>query len=284
MQPMKSNRKKTLFIAALAAVIVAGFGAGYQSAAAPADAAFFAYKALYDVHMVAVQSGAGVSSIRGQMYYEQDDACDAWNTDQRFTMEYQYPERSPVNSTSHYVAWEAKDGSSFSFNSERQENGRQTEVLRGSLERKPDGTAIAAYTRPQGKNYDLPRAFLLPNGHTQEILRMARAGEKFSSAVLFDGTDADGPVSISTLIGAKLSEKEIRALPPSMSAALPSEAWHVRLAVFPLKSEDVITPAYEMDIVMHGNGVISSAIVDYHTFKLSQVLKTLEKLPPKACP
>src|SRR5690606_8670064 len=100
--------------------------------------AFAAHKALYDFGMVSVTSGAGISDIRGQMFYEQDDVCDAWTTDHRFTVAYYYPERQPIINTSHYVAWEAKDQSQFQFSSERQENGVTAEQLRGFITRNDD--------------------------------------------------------------------------------------------------------------------------------------------------
>src|ERR1700722_8867554 len=50
------------------------------------------HRALYDFKLASVHSGAGISGISGRMYYEQDDNCDAWTTEHRFRVEYQYPE------------------------------------------------------------------------------------------------------------------------------------------------------------------------------------------------
>lgn len=245
------------------------------------------HKVLYEINMISVASGAGVVGIHGTMYYEQGAACDAWTTDQRFTMEYQYPERSPVNNTNHYVAWESKDGQSFEFNSEREENGRPAEFLRGSVPRNADGTGQAKYTRPGELKFDLPKGYFLPTQHTAEVLRHARAGDKFFSAILFDGTDEEGPVEITTAISGKVTPDEVKKLFAQDAGKIDlslfaSDAWHVRMAVFPLKDEDMM-PSYEMDIILHGNGVVSHSIVDYKTFKVEQRLKTAERLPPPKC-
>lgn len=251
----------------------------------PAFASVALHKALYDLDMISVRSGAGIVGIRGTMYFEQDDACDAWTTDQRFTMEYQYPERRPVNNTNRYVAWEAKDGSRFAFSSERQEDGRLTELLRGSAERAADGSGAASFTRPGGLKFDLPSGYLLPLAHSEEIVRRARAGQNFYSAAVFDGTDAEGPVSISAVIGKSATRGEIgKAEGKVDEALLAAPAWHVRLAVFPLKEAESITPAYEMDMILHDNGVISHAVVDYKAFRVEQRLRTLEKVEPPKCP
>ena len=247
------------------------------------------HKALYDYKMVSVESGAGVSGIKGKMYFEQDDACDAWTTDQRFTTEYQYPERRPLLNNSHYVAWESKDGKTFQFSSERQENGIMTEQLRGSVERSAEGATQALYSRPEDLSFDLPNGYVLPTFHTEEIIRLAQKGEKLFNAVMFDGTDADGPVEMNAFIGKKATEEEIKKYAAAASGKtdatlLTPDAWHIRLALFPMDEKDLISPSYEMDMVLHDNGVVSYAIVDYRTFKVEQTLAALEKLPVKECP
>lgn len=257
--------------------------------AAGGGIALAAHKALYDYKMVSVESGAGVSGIKGKMYYEQDDACDAWTTDQRFTTEYQYPERRPMVNSSHYVAWESKDRSLFHFSSERQENGIPTEQLRGSVVRAADGAAKAEYSRPDDLSFDLPKGYVLPIWHTLELIRLARSGEKFFNAVMFDGTDAEGPVEINAFIGKKATAEEIKKAAQAGKKKvdadlLPQEAWHMRLALFPLDEKETISPSYEMDMIMHANGVVSHALVDYKSFKVEQTLAALEKLPIKKCP
>jgi hypothetical protein len=244
------------------------------------------HKALYGLKLVSIQQGAGIVGIRGMMYFEQGDACDAWTTDQRFTMEYQYPERPAVNNTNRYVAWEAKNGGHFEFSSERLENGRPTEQLRGAIDPAASGGATATYTRPGDLSFALPKGYLLPTAHTNEMIRRAQAGEQMFNAVMFDGTDAEGPVSVTAVIGKKVTADEIAKLVSSKdidATFLPPEAWHIRMAVFPLKDTDTLLPSYEMDMILHANGVVSYALVDYRTFKIEQKLQTLTALPAPSC-
>lgn len=256
-------------------------------AAVKTDDALVGHKALYDFRMTSVQSGAGISGIRGKMYYEQADNCEAWTTDHRFNVEYQYPERRPVENTSHYVAFESKDARQFYYSSEREENGFTIEQLRGAVKPNADGTAKADFSRPDDLSFDLPKGYLLPTQHTTEVIKHARAGDKFFTATMFDGTDADGPVEINAFIGKKLTADEIKKIAadnPKIDASIVNgDAWRVRMAVFPLKEDKGMSPSYEMDLILHSNGIVSWSLVDYHAFKVEQKLLALEKLPAKTC-
>jgi hypothetical protein len=272
---------------ALAVFLWAGNG---TAAAAGAPPVFAPHKAMYDFGMIAVTSGAAISDIRGKMFYEQDDVCDAWTTDHRYTMSYYYPERQPVVNTSHYVAWESKDQNQFQFNSERQENGVVTELLRGSVLREEAGSTKAEYVRPAALSFDLPKGYFLPTAHLKEVVRRAQAGEKFFYASMFDGTDADGPIDVNVFIGDKVTPDEMKKLLTGPAGKkldaklLPAEAWHVRMAIFPLKDGSAMVPVYEMALVLHANSVVSHVVVDYKSFKVEQRLTALESLPPHDCP
>src|SRR4051812_45865871 len=183
----KADRYRLYFLAA--AIALAGVS--------PAQADTIAvHKALYDFKMLSASPDAGINGVKGKLYFEQDATCDAWTTEHRLTTEYQYAETAPVTDTSRYVAFESKDGQQFSFNAERQENGEEAEQLRGSVEKGDAGAADAIYSRPEGTKYALPAGYFLPTAHTLETIRHARAGDHFFSAVMFDGTDADGPVEL----------------------------------------------------------------------------------------
>jgi hypothetical protein len=245
------------------------------------------HKALYDFKMVSVRAGAGITDISGRMYYEQDDDCDAWTTEHRFRVKYQYSERRPVQNTSHYVAFESKDLSQFYFSSEREEDGATTEQLRGSVAKDKDGGAKADYARPGNLSYTLPKGYMLPTQQTNEVIRRARRGESFFNVVMFDGTDSEGPVEVNTYIGKKVTPEEIKAIaannPKIDASLLVPDAWHVRMAVFPLKERDDMSASYEMDMILHDNGVVSRSLVDYRSFRVEQKLLALEKIPQKKC-
>lgn len=262
-------------------------GIALSGTPAMADVTTALHKALYELKMVSAEPGAGLNGVNGKMYFEQDATCDAWITGQRITTNYQYVDVPAVADTGRYAALESKDGKQFDFNADRQENGEMTEQIRGTVERAADGAARAVYSRPEGTKYDLPAGYYLPTAHTMEVVRHALAGDHFFSAVVFDGTDADGPVEIGTFIGKKVTAEELSKISSGKSkidaSLLTPNAWHIRMAVFTLKDEGESTPDYEMEIILHDNGVISHAVVDYKTFVIEQNLTALEKLPSKKC-
>lgn len=282
--------EKTGLPVVLIAVLAAALPAAAQIPAA--QASYAPHKALYELRLVSVSSGAGVTDIRGNMLYEQDDACDAWTTDHRFTLEYYYPERPASVNTTHYVSWEAKDQSSFQFSSERQENGTPAEQLRGSVTRGPDSTAVAEFSRPEDLYFELPKGYVLPSFHTQELIRRAQAGARTYHSILFDGTDKEGPVEVNAVITRKLTTEEVMRRVPSEpkegakmdKALLSGAAWLVRMAVFPTGDAENMSPTYEMNLTLHDNGVVSHVLVDYKSFKVEQTLTAIEPIEKKACP
>jgi hypothetical protein len=287
---MRISSKYAAFIAFGALFWSASAQAVDKAVAAPVNIAL--HKALYAFKMVSAEAGAGLDDVSGKMYFEQDATCDAWTTEHRLTTVYQYAEAEPVTDADRYTAFESKDGQQFSFNADSQENGEEIGQLRGSVEKddgngKDSAAAKAIYSRPDGTEYELPAGYLLPTGHTMEVIRHARAGDHFFSAVMFDGTDADGPVEIGTFIGKKATAEEVKKIKDSNkkidAALLTPDAWHVRMAVFPLKDAVESMPVYEMEMILHDNGVISHALVDYKTFIIEQNLTALEKLPVKKC-
>lgn len=278
---MKKQHQRLLLSAAL---LLAAFHAVPHAQAAP----LALHKALYDLRMTAAEPGAGINNVSGKMYFEQDETCEAWTTEHRFTTAYQYADTRPLIETSHYVAFETKDGKGFSFNARREQDGELTEQIRGSVVRNADGTGKATYFRPDDVSYDLPAGFLLPTAQTMETIRRARAGETFFKDVIFDGTDEQGPVEATTFIGKKATADEIKKIAAGSAKIdarlLTPDAWHVRLAVFPLTAVEESVPAYEMDMLVHDNGVISHVLVDYKTFSVEQKLAALDQLPaPKKC-
>lgn len=240
------------------------------------------HKALYSLDLTTSQTGSSVTDIKGKLFFKWEDACDAWATNHRFSMEYAYVDRPSLSATSDFVAWESKDGKRFQFSSESTENGEQSEVLRGSAEREILNAGNALFSKPAGLSYQLPKGFYFSSEHTIELIARAQAGEKFFHAIMFDGTDQDGPVEVNAVIGTETPVTMEAPVATIDADLLKNRAWRVRLAFFSMKDVDPM-PLYEMTIVLHENGVVSYIAVDYRAFSVVQKLMALEKLPPGNC-
>ena len=240
------------------------------------------HKALYDIDLVATRSGSQIINISGKMFYEWKPACDAWTTDHRFNLFYEYADSPGMKISSDFSTFEAFDGKSFNFTSRRKRDGTLYQELRGSADLTgPGGKAV--FTMPEGLSYELTPGMLFPMGHTIEMVKQARAGNKFFNATVFDGSDEEGPIEINTFIGKKANAMaEIKPSKNLDMTLLNTPAWNVRRAVFPTENPEEHAD-YEMTMIFHDNGVISDMLIEYDDFSVTQKLVALEKLEGEKC-
>jgi hypothetical protein len=247
---------------------------------------FAPHKALYDIKITRLKSGSPVTGVSGDMFYKWSDECVGYATDHRFNIRYDYAEQPAVRISSRYIAFENKASTEMSYVSIHDENGSEREEIRGMAKRQKDNTGEAVNTMPKGLRFTLPENFVFPTQHTKAVLAQAVKGNKFYAAVMYDGSDAEGPIEINAVIG-----KEIKpVLAPQKDEVdarlLNNRAWPVRLAFFKYLKDDKmadedIKPLYEMDIILHENGVVSAIDVDYDSFSVRQDLTALTALPMK---
>jgi hypothetical protein len=261
--------------------MVAGTGQGF--AASPGG--LVAHRAVYDIDLVATHGGSQIINIRGTMSYEWRATCEAWVTDHGFELFYEYADSPGMRINSDFSTYESFDGKDFSFTSRRLRDGEVYQEIRGSAQTGggESGKGKATHTMPEGIAYDLLPGTLFPMGHTVNLIKHARAGDKFYLAQVFDGSDEEGPIQINTFIGAK-AKPPAAEYPKNVNATLlKGVAWNMRMAIFPgdLQEEE---SDYEMALVFHDNGIISDMLIEYDDFSVSQKLISLEKLPQSGCP
>lgn len=241
------------------------------------------HKALYDINMVSKSSGSQIVNISGQMFYEWRTGCDAWTTDHRFNLYYEYADSSPIRITSDFSTYETFDGKSFNFTSRRKRNGELYQEIRGSATISQNDGGEAVYTMPDGLAFNLKEGTLFPMIHSLAVLKKAEEGEKFYNATIFDGSDEEGPVQVSAFISKEVDVNKNLKFPEEVDGSLlDSKAWKIRMAFFPLL-EPTADAEYEMDIILHENGIISDMLVEYRDFAVTQKLAALEKLETEVC-
>ncbi len=234
------------------------------------------HKALYDIRLSARKSSANVADIKGTMLYEWQPSCDAWITNHRFDMRYDYIEVPPVHITSDFTTYEAFDGKSMNFALQRKRGGVVLEEIRGNAHTDESNSAI--YSMPAGLEFDFPEGTLFPMTHTLSVLKEIQAGNKFYNVTMFDGSDTDGPVDVNSLVleeaHYELPKEHIEDIDQTL---LDSKSWDLRLAFFPRNTFSE-TADYEMSLVFHENGVVTDMVVDYSDFSVKQTLRALELL------
>ncbi len=241
------------------------------------QAGFVPHKALYDVVLESRKNGSQISNIAGQMFYEWKPSCDAWISNHRFDVTYDYSEGASMRITSDFSTYESFDGKSMSFTSKRKRNGMVFEELRGNAGIE-EGAGEAVYSMPPDLVFELPEGTLFPMAHTLDVMEKIKNNKKFYKATIFDGSDADGPVDINSFIAKEYDTSGIaEGLEKGGEAFVENKAWFLRLAFFPLH-EYSAKADYEMDLVFHENGVISDMVVEYEDFAIRQKLVAIEPM------
>ncbi len=235
------------------------------------EAGIVAHKALYDISLSSKKSNSNISNISGKMFYEFKSSCDAWISNNRFDMLYEYPQGHAVRMTSDLSMHESFDGKEFNFTVQRKRDGDLFEEIRGSA-----SPIAAKYSKPKGLIFELPQGTLFPMAHTLSVLKKIKGGEKFYNATIFDGSDAEGAVDINSLIISEAAPLSVKS-DDVEQALIDSKAWNIRLAFFPLNDFEA-TSDYEMSIIFHENGVISNMGVDYGDFSVTHKLIALKPL------
>lgn len=250
------------------------------AAADPAlDAGFKPHRAAYDIRLSAKKSSAKVANISGTMLYEWKPSCDAWVTNHKFDMMYEYVEVPTARVVSTFSTYESFDGKSFNYTSQKKQGDFVIQELRGNVER-DDAAAesVAVYNMPAELTISLPAQTLFPVAHSLDVMKRIKAGERFFATTTFDGSDEDGPVEINTIV---LKEDVYTPLAEPKEALdeslLKGKGWKIRAAFFPLAVNDEIAD-YEMSLVFHENGVMRDLEIDYGDFSVTQTLVALEEV------
>ncbi len=238
------------------------------------------HKALYDIKMISSSNGSQIINISGTMYFEWKPTCEAWTTDHRFNLTYEYADSPAMRVTSDFSTWESLDGKLFNFSSRRSRDGDLYEEIRGQAERFEDGTGKATYTMPEGLEFDLPIGFVFPMQHTLDVIAaMKQPNAPFLNRTLFDGSDIEGPIEVNAFIGKPANAiARIDNVPKIDLGLLNGKARDVQMAFFPLLDNEVFASDYEMNALFHENSVISDMVIDYNEFSISQKLTALERV------
>ncbi len=261
----------------------AGIGFAAQAAPLNSHAEFVAHKALYDIKLSGTKSGSQIVNVTGKMLYEWQPSCDAWISNHRFDLYYEYADSPPMRILSDFSTYEPFDGKSMDFTSQRKRDGQLIEELRGSAELNDKLSGAAKYTIPKGLEFNLPEGTLFPMGHTINVLKAIHEGKKIYSGTVFDGSDADGPTEINAVVVKNLAIDDLVKSSKDIDAKLmQSPARKVRMAFFPLNNASE-SADYEMNVALHDNGVISDMYIEYDDFTITQKLIALEPLE-NGCP
>lgn len=287
-----SGPLRSLSVSILTAVLL--YGPSAALAAPPAavldparTVGLVPHKALYDIKLVAAHNGSQVLNIGGQMYYQWQPGCEAWTTDHRFSLTYEYADAPPMQIASDFTTYESFDGKTLDFSSRRRRDGELFQELRGQAKLSADKTGgitgDAIYKDPPDLSFKLTGNTLFPMTHTLALLKAARNEQKFVNVTVFDGSDDEGPVTVNAFIGRKVDPvAKFQAAATIDRELVNTPAWKVRMAFFP-EAQKVEQSDYEMTMTLHENGVISDMQIEYEDFTVRQKLVAIEPIKAEGC-
>lgn len=264
-----------------AVVLMVGLGLGPQAAAEHSGVATLKpHRAVYAMSLAGSSGVGGPSQVRGVMYYEMVESCEAWKIDTKVLLRSVYGGDDEVENLRKIQTWEAKDGLGFRFRLDETAQGQPEQQLRGVAV--IDGAALAGvaeFSAPQSTQSDLPKGATFPTRHMAELIRRSAAGDAHFTRVVFDGASLDDPYEVSALIG----EAPASVLSSEVQATLGEGArWKARLAYFPV-SKNAETPEFELSVLYRDDGIVENMRQDYEDHSLDARLRQIEFLPRPVC-
>jgi len=238
---------------------------------------FAPHRALYSMSLGTSQSDSGITDVEGRMAFEWREDCDGWIVEQRYAMRYFGASSAVHEVDTTFTTWESKDGKRYRFFVTNKPGGSTPPKIEGFASHPgQSGAGMARFTVPDETDFELANTVLFPSAHTFAMLDAALTGGKFFAAPMFDGSEVEGPTSVSAVMG---KERRDEAAEEEL---LRGRHWPIRMAFFGADSKSS-EPSYEMSATMHSNGVASDLVLDYGDFTVKVTLKTLEALPKPSC-
>ena len=234
--------------------------------------------ALYDLTLAKVRTH-DVTGAAGQMRFAVVDGCTGWGTTQHMTLLIRNADGSLNKSVTDYITWETKDGKTFTFTlRERDNDGKLTVDDAGTATHTgKDGSGAVAYTMPKDTTLLMPPGTLFPMAHTEALIAAGRAGKKFISVPLFDGTSSDGAQH--TFVAVLGTQGPV----PSAFAMLRTlSSTDVDIAFYDRKNDDE-TPDFRSQMRYYDNGAAAEIMLDFGDFVMKGKLESLS-VPTANCP
>ncbi len=266
---------------AAAAAFSASFGVGLPAAADDTGTGRLKpHRAVYAMNLAGSSGVGGPSQVRGVMFYEMVETCEAWKIDTKVLLRSVYGGDEEIENLRKIQTWEAKDGLGFRFRLDESAQGQVEQQLRGvAVIDGPNLAGVAEFSAPQSTQSDLPKGATFPTRHMAELIRRSTAGDTHFTRVVFDGASLDDPYEVSALIG----DAPASVLAPEIQATLGEGArWKARLAYFPV-SKSAETPEFELSVLYRDDGIVENIRQDYDDHSLDARLRQIEFLSRPFC-
>ena len=273
------------------------------------------YEIAYDIGLVRAAERSGLLIASGRLTSRlEGGACEGWSSTSRMKVRFVFRREATRETESRVASWESDDGNRFYSRIERYLNGLPVETVRVRVERERAGQPFRLHmTEPEKRERKLPPATLFPTAALKELLRVAHAGERQRTFLLYEGDEDAAPQHVVALIGRKraplkpASDGGAQAGPHERQAMEHERGdlamlrqmpyWPVSLAYYgAIVRKDGSTPTdrekeasgfglpeYEVHFRLYENGVTGEALLIYPDYVLSAHPVRLKLLAPARC-
>lgn len=250
--------------------------------------ALLSYEAAYDVRLVHASSSRGPRAATGTLESRMVETCDGWETKTHTLFNLTFNDGPSFTNENVFSSSESKTGQSYDFATLTLKNGKTVEAYKGAATlNNKGGRARYELPPPDGEeggrvvSLALPVGTLFPAAHIRALLGRAEQGDAFFRRVVLDGSNANGPRTMSTAIGPRLADGH-QNLTDVDSALLATPAWYMSSAYFNLNEKRDL-PNSELFLQLHESGVIESFEQTFQDFRIAATLRHLRRLDPPDC-
>ncbi|HVZ14421.1 MAG TPA: cell envelope integrity EipB family protein [Bauldia sp.] len=273
-------RAKVVFavLLSVAASTAPGWGA---TAAVP----LATYRAVHDFTLDPKSSDPSVGDMTGRMVTEfKGSECAGYTTTTRFVTRGTDDNDQDQLIDTRNVAVENNNGT-FTFDNETYENGKQTEVVKGTATRGADGVQVRL-KQPDRKTVSLPSGALFPTEQTARVIEAAEAGQRLINIDTYDASDdgdTDSPATVA--IGPAINDpSDVGDEAPIADAGFATMThWPITVSYFDPDNGSDQTPNYAMSALLYENGLMRRLRLDYGNFVLVGTLVQLDMLTAAKC-
>jgi hypothetical protein len=229
--------------------------------------------------------GKNVTTAGGRIGLEfTGSACEGYATTFRQLTQIGDGEGQSQTSEMRVTSFEAGDGKSLDFRSEKRVNAGRPTTTDGRAERAGDGGVSIRIKEPKPIRLDIDGDVVFPTEHMARLIAAAKQGERIVGVKVYDGSETGEKVYDTTaLIGPAVPPNGRPVEESSLKAGLASmRRWPVAISYFEPGSGER-TPVYVLSFDMFENGVSGALKLDFGEFSLKGEMTRLEMLKPADC-
>lgn len=253
---------------------------GFAAALAP-------HRAFYVLEAQRLDQKGGITAIAGKLAYEITGSdCGGYSVSYRIANRYVQGEGSPQTMDIQLTSFESGDGLELDMRQKQFVNAQLDGETRVKV-KKPnvEAAGVGEMEGKETKSFETDPKAIFPTAFQKQLMLVAEKGESRTSAMVFEGSDAEKAVKAVSFIGAKKSGSNLTDVADAATLAglnkLPY--WPVTVSYYNLEAKGDEAPTYQASFNMLDNGVSTELVLDYGSYALKGKLEKIEMLKAETC-